>query len=215
MHDLRLTVRTLRATPVISVVAVLSLALGIGANTAIFSLINSLLLRTLPVADPERLVTVGVGPALSYRPNYSYATFDQIRRHGDLFDGAIAYGNCCGKSTLRIDGETQTVDDQFVSGDFFTTLGVPAAIGRMFTAADDVAGGGPDGPVAVISYRLWQQRFGGAAGVRHGAHRRPRCDLDRRRDAARLLRSGGRPIIRHRAPHQNGAIELSQHCVQR
>ena len=164
MQDLRLAVRALRATPIVTAVAILSLALGIGANTAIFSLINSLLLRTLPVADPERLANLGVGPALSYRPNYSYATFDQIRRHSDAFDGAIAYGNCCGKSTLKINGEMQAVDRQFVSGDFFTALGVRPLLGRMFIPGDDAPGGGPDGPVAVISYRLWQ-RFGGAASI--------------------------------------------------
>jgi predicted permease len=165
MQDLRLALRTLRASPIVTAVAVLSLALGIGANTAIFSLVNSLLLRSLPVADPQRLVAVSTGRAAGFRPSYSYATFDQIRQHGQAFDGALAYSICCGKVTLTIGGDTQPVDGFFVSGDFFSTLGVTAAAGRLLTPADDVSGGGANGPAAVISYRLWQERFGGAAGV--------------------------------------------------
>jgi predicted permease len=165
MQDLRLAFRALRATPIVSVVAVLSLALGIGANTAIFTLVNSLLLRRLPVADPQRLAAVSSARKVSYRPQYGYATFDQIRRHGQAFDGALAYTSCCGKSALTLGAETEMVDRQFVSGDFFTSLGVPALVGRTFTPADDVPGGGPAGPVAVISYSLWQRRFGGAARI--------------------------------------------------
>jgi len=164
MQDLRLALRTLRATPIVTSVAVLSLALGIGANTAIFSLVNSLLLRSLPVADPQRLVSVSTGRAADFEPSFSYATFDQIRQHGQAFDGALAY-SCCDRDTLTVGGEKQPVDQFFVSGDFFGTLGMTAAAGRLLTPTDDVSGGGPNGPTAVISYRLWQERFGGAAGV--------------------------------------------------
>ncbi|OFW22521.1 MAG: hypothetical protein A3H97_06380 [Acidobacteria bacterium RIFCSPLOWO2_02_FULL_65_29] len=163
MQDLRLAFRALRATPVVTAVAVLSLALGIGANTAIFSLVASLLLRPLPVAEPERLVTLASGSAFPEAP-YSYATFDQIRRHTELFDGALA-SSLLGRESLTIGGETERVESLFVSGDFFTTLGVPALLGRTLVPADDVAGGGLDGPVAMISYRLWQSRLGGAASV--------------------------------------------------
>jgi putative ABC transport system permease protein len=160
-HDGRLAIRTLFTNRLVSAVAILSLALGIGANTAIFSLVNSLLLRTLPVADPRRLVTVSVGPTAAQH-TYSYATFDQIRQHGQSFDGALAW---VWSSILTIGPEAQTVSTQWVSGDFFTLLGVPPQLGRTFSSVDDVAGGGPDGPVAVISYALWQRRFGGAASV--------------------------------------------------
>jgi putative ABC transport system permease protein len=163
LQDLRLAVRALRATPVVTAVAIVSLALGIGANTAIFSLINSLLLRPLPVTDPPRLVTLSTGPSLNEQL-YSYKVFDQIRQHRESFDGALAW---VGLATVALthDGETQIATDAFVSGDYFTTLGVPALLGRTLTLEDDVRGGGPDGPVTVISYGLWQRRFGGAASV--------------------------------------------------
>jgi putative ABC transport system permease protein len=164
MQDLRLALRALRATPVVTAVAVLSLALGIGANTAIFSLVNGLVLRRLPVPDPGRLVLVSAGEG-DFGRDFSYATFEQIRRHRQVFDGALAYDNCCATATMGIGGERQSVDYFFVSGDFFPTLGIRAAAGRLLEPRDDVPGGGPAGPAAVISYRLWRDRFGGSAAV--------------------------------------------------
>jgi len=163
--NLRLAIRTLCATPVVTAVAVLSLALGIGANTAIFSLVNSLLLRPLPVPRPDLLCGVAAGNEPVERSNFSYATFDQIRQHAQAFDGALAFSNCCGQSVVTIGNERWAADRFFVSGDFFSTLGLTAAAGRFFTPADDVPGGGAGGPAAVISYRLWQERFGGRADV--------------------------------------------------
>ena len=165
MQDLRLAVRALVSTPVVTAVAMLSLALGIGANTAIFSLVNSLILRTLPVAEPQRLVILSGRRNGDARPAFSYATFDQIRRHGQGFDRALAFSDCCEQATLRFGGEARPVDGFFVSGDFFGTLGVSALVGRVLTPVDDVPGGGPSGPAAVISYALWQERFGGAVSV--------------------------------------------------
>src|SRR4051812_5705696 len=98
MQDLRLAIRALRATPVVTTVAILSLALGIGANTAIFSLVNGLLLRPLPVKDPHRLVQVSTGRELTEQ--FSYKLFEQIRQHGDSFDGALAW-SLGGKSILK------------------------------------------------------------------------------------------------------------------
>ena len=158
MNALRLAVRALRATPVVTTVVILSLALGIGANTAIFSLVNGLLLRSLPVPNADRLVTLTVG---NTEQRFTYATFDELRRHGHLFDGALAWA----ESALAIGEEAEPAYVQWVSGDFFDTLGVRAFVGRTLTPADDVARGGPAGPVAVISHGLWQPRFGGASDV--------------------------------------------------
>src|SRR5260370_19263761 len=148
MHDIRLAFRSLRATPVVSLIAILSLALGIGANTAIFSIVNSLLLRTLPVADPAQLVMVSDTTNPGGSPSWTYAIWDNLRQRAQAFDGATAW------SSLRFDlaqgGETQPVDGMYVSGDYFATLGVPALLGRTITAADAVRGGWQDGAVATI-----------------------------------------------------------------
>jgi putative ABC transport system permease protein len=166
MHTLRLAFRSLRASPVVSVVAIVSLAVGIGANTAIFSLVDTVLLRALPVVDPARLAILATTvpsdgrPESSARPQYSYATFDQIRRHTDIVDGALAYTDCCGTAILDDGRERYSADRQFVSGDFFATLGVRAFRGRMLTPADDTPGAA-DGAVVVVSHRLWRARLGG------------------------------------------------------
>jgi predicted permease len=164
MHDVRLAIRSLRSTPVVSIVAALSLALGIGANTAIFSLVNSLLLRTLPVADPTRLVVVNdAGVTSPGIQSWTFAIWDNIRQRARAFDGAFAFG--APRFNLAQGGEQQLVDGLYVSGQYFATLGVPPLVGRTITEQDDVRGGGKDGPVAVISYAFWQRRFGGAANA--------------------------------------------------
>jgi predicted permease len=162
MSDFRLALRTLSATPVVTAAAILSLALGIGANTAIFSLVNALVLRTLPAAHAERLalITGRDGPV-----GISYGTFEQIRRYATSFDGALAFDHCCEATTLVVRGESRTVESSLLSGDFFETLGIAAHRGRLLTAADDVVGGGPNGFAAVISYRLWRDAFGGSRQV--------------------------------------------------
>ena len=93
MHDLRLAFRALRATPIVTVIAVLSLALGIGANTAIFSLVNSLLLRSLPIAEPERLATLGSWQGARWDINWMYETWNAFRPRADAFEGAFAVGD--------------------------------------------------------------------------------------------------------------------------
>jgi predicted permease len=167
LQDVRVAARVLRAAPIVTGVAILSLALGIGANTAIFSLVNSLLLRTLPVAEPHRLVAFTTEAARTQVTTtaWTYALWEETRQRApQMFDGAVAWSD--ERLNLSTAGsEVQAVDGVYVSGDFFSTLGVPALIGRTFTARDDVRGGGPDGPVAVISYGMWQRRFGGDANV--------------------------------------------------
>jgi putative ABC transport system permease protein len=160
MPDLRDAFRALKATPIVTVVAILSLALGIGANTAIFSILDTLMLRSLPVREPQQLGLLGDGDG---RRNTSWTNpiWEQVRDRQALFDGAFAWSGT--RFNLAQGGPTELVDGMWASGGLFEVLGVPAILGRTFTAADDRRGGGPDGPVAVISYSFWQRRFGGAA----------------------------------------------------
>jgi predicted permease len=155
-QDVKLAIRQLRASPLVSAVAILSLALGIGANTAIFSIVNSLLLRPLPVHEPQQLVTLTKG-------SWTNPIWEQIRDRHQLFDGACAWSET--RFNLASGGEAEFVDGIWASGSLFETLGVRAILGRTFATGDDRRGGGPDGAVAVISYDFWQRRFGGGADV--------------------------------------------------
>jgi predicted permease len=157
MSDLRDAYRSLRGAPIVSGVAILSLALGIGANTAIFSIVNSLLLRSLPVRDPHQLAIVTTARG---NDSWTYAIWEQIGTRADLFDGAAAWARQ--RFNAARSGETQPVDGLMVSGGFFNLIGVKPILGRGIVPSDDRRGGGPDGPVAVISYSYWQRQFGGA-----------------------------------------------------
>jgi putative ABC transport system permease protein len=147
---------------IVSIAAITSLALGIGAATATFTLVNSLILRPIPVANPERLTAITTAEAgqRGHTEQYSYVTFDAIRRHR-VADDAAAWST----SLLTIDGQGQAVSSMWVSGNLFSTLGVPAARGRTIAPADDITNGGSDGVVVMVSDRLWRQRFGGAADI--------------------------------------------------
>jgi putative ABC transport system permease protein len=163
-HDARLAVRSLRRSPTLATTIVITLALGIGANAAIFSVVNSLLLRPLPIADPDRLMTISFDSAIA-RGNtagfgWSLAMWENLQPHASLFDGALAWTPA--QFDLAEGGERQLIEGVFTSPRYFEVLGVPAVRGRTFTAEDDRPGGGADGPVAVISYGLWQRRFSGA-----------------------------------------------------
>jgi predicted permease len=160
MQDLRDAFRALKATPVVTVVAILSLALGIGANTAIFSILDSLIIRALPVRQPQQLALVGESRTGRNR-NLTNPIWEQIRDRQDMFGGAFAWSGS--RFNLAQGGPTELVDGMWASGGTFETLGVQAILGRVFSVADDRRGGGPDGPVAVISYSFWQRRFGGAS----------------------------------------------------
>ena len=162
-HDVWLALRTVRRAPGFTATIALTLALGIGANAAIFGVINSLLLRPLPVAYPHRLVTISSDAAIARGQAgvpWSFAMWEELQPHASLFDGAFAWTPA--RFDLAERGERQPVTGIFASGGYFETLGVAAIRGRTFTAADDRAGGGADGVVAVISYGLWQRRFEGA-----------------------------------------------------
>jgi predicted permease len=156
-QDLVYGVRVLRRSPSFTVVAVLSLALGIGANTAIYTLVDSLVLRSLPVRDPVRLVRLEGG-------SWTNPIWEEVRdRQHQILEGAAAFSDT--RFDLAKGGEAEFAGGFFASGAFFDVVGVPAILGRTFTLEDDRRGGGPDGPVAVISYAFWQRRFGGAKGA--------------------------------------------------
>ena len=155
-QDVRAAVRGLRKSPGFSAVVIGTLALGIGANTSLFSIFNSLIMRPLPVREPGRLALLTSG-------SWSYPVWQEIRaRSTDLFDGAFAWSR--ESFDLAQGGRVVPVDGAYVSGRFFDVLGLPAFRGRMLTPADDSATP-PDGRVAVISHRFWRQHYGGADDV--------------------------------------------------
>jgi predicted permease len=165
LQDFRYSVRTLRKSPVFLAVAVLSLALGIGANTAIFTLINQLILQPLPVKNPEQLVMLA-GRGKHYGGNngpdrISYPMYQEIRDKNQVFSGMF----CTYPSTVSasFQGGTELIGADFVSGNYFPVLGIGAAAGRVFTASDDLIQGGH--PLAVLSYGYWRARFGADRGI--------------------------------------------------
>jgi putative ABC transport system permease protein len=159
MTELRSALRALRTTPVVTLVVILSLALAIGANTAMFSLVDSLLLRALPVEHAERLVSVEQD---DLNDAWSYAGWRQIHARKDtLFDGALAFR--VSRFNLSPRGRADHVPGLMASGGYFDLLGVKPMLGRTFTEDDDRDGGGTDGAVAVIGYEFWQRRYNGAA----------------------------------------------------
>jgi putative ABC transport system permease protein len=158
--DVRYAVRLLRRSPAFTAVALLSLALGIGANTAIFSLIDTVLVKTLPVQDPHQLFFIdnsggksggGSGPP--------YPCFERLRDHNRFLSGIAAFDDRLFKVT--IDGVPEQVRGQYASGSYFDVLGLQPVVGRLLTPRDDseFGRGGPDGPVAVISHGYWSRRF--------------------------------------------------------
>ena len=156
--DLRYAARTLRRSPGFLAVSVLSLALGIGANTAVFSLINALMLRSLPVKEPQRLVeTTRLSP--EGKPwDVSYPLFLYFRDRLKSISGAAAEMEST--PAIAIDGAEEIVNAELVTGEHYSVLGVEPAAGRLLESADDVIS--PGSPAAVISYRYWQRRFGGS-----------------------------------------------------
>ena len=161
VRDLKFAVRQMRQAPIVSGVALLSLALGIGANVAIFSLVNALILKPLPVYEPDRLVILGLDSPRAVSTSLTNPVWEYVRDHQEVLVATAAWGNP--RFNLASGGETRNAQGLFVSGRFFDTLGVTAHIGRLFTTADDRRGGGTDGPVAVLSYGFWQREYGGQA----------------------------------------------------
>ena len=156
MQDLRYGFRTMRRTPGFTAVAVITLALGIGANTAIFSLLDAFLWEKLPVKDPQQLVFVrAIGSDGRTSGEFPYREFEQLRDHNSSFSGTYSFDSSNGSVT--VDGQSEIVPNDFVTGNYFEVLGVGALLGRTLTPDDDQPG---KKPVAVISYAYWQRRFG-------------------------------------------------------
>src|SRR5687768_4751396 len=157
--DVRYALRALRASPVFALVTIVSLGLGIGANTAIFSLVNAVVLKTLPVTRPEELVQVTYGEG-GTSGVFTNPIWEQIRDTQDAFTGVFAYGE--EGFNLTSGGEVRRASANWVSGDFFSTLGVRPAVGRLLTRADDVRG---CPAVAVLGHGFWQSEYGGSPAV--------------------------------------------------
>jgi predicted permease len=165
-QDLRFALRTLRKSPVFAATAIITLALGIGANTAIFQLLDAVRLRSLPVADPASLVRVQIKGGIhdfSYdnETALSSALWKQIRTQRGAFAGFFAWASR--QYAIGQGDQERIAEGLWVSGDMFPVLGIVPVKGRLFTPEDDRAGCGTSG--AVISYALWQSEFGGKDSV--------------------------------------------------
>jgi hypothetical protein len=161
LQDIQFAFRSFRRSPVFTSVAVLSLALGIGANTAIFTLVDQLILRLLPIQEPERIVLLaGIGRHYggnNGRNALSYPMYQDLRDRNQVFSGMMCryrFG-----ALLGVGGQTEAAAGELVSGNYFPLLGVRPALGRLYTSADDLRAG--QHPYVVLSYGWWQSRFGG------------------------------------------------------
>ena len=167
LRDVRIAVRQLARQPAFTAAAVLSLGLGIGANSAIFQLLNALTLRPLPVQAPHELVEVRLtgegrdGRHTGRNRQVSLPQYEEIARRQDAFSSLLAFGDT--RFNLSPQGEVRYVDGLWVSGSFFETLGITPFLGRLIGPDDDRPGCGA--PVAVISYPLWQREFGGRPDI--------------------------------------------------
>ncbi len=159
-QDIRYGLRILGRTPAITCVAIFSLALGIGANTAIFSLIDTVMLRMLPVQKPEELMQVRIkeprSPNDEANPTFTNPLWEELRSRQDFFSGIFSWSLT--EFDLSQGGTVHNVNGMFASGEYFSTLGVRPAAGRLLTAVDDKRG---CPGVAVLSYGFWQDHFGG------------------------------------------------------
>jgi predicted permease len=164
IHDLRYACRILRQSPGFTTVAVLSLALGIGANTAIFSLLNAVVLRTLAVPQPERLVQlVYTGPG-DWNPYFDYPQFEHLQRHSQTLSGVFA-ANYLGRANIVYHGVSELGQSLTAGANTFSVLGVVPQAGRFFTRDEDRS----DTAVAVLSDSCWRNRFGADPAIVGGA----------------------------------------------
>jgi predicted permease len=171
MQDFRYALRQLRKSPAFFSVVILTLGLGIGANAAIFSMVDWLVLRSLPIKDPQQMHFLAFArPGASSEIQFSYPEFVEIQKQtGDVFSGItpFIFGGLAGEqnsqSGLTADGTTKPVQTAYVGGDFFSMLGIAPAAGRFILSAEGKAAGAD--PVVVLSYNYWQTRFGGDLAI--------------------------------------------------
>jgi predicted permease len=167
VQDIRYALRRLRQSPGFAAVCILTLALGIGANTAIFTLVNAVMLQNLPVTHPKELYRLGnednccvIGGFQDNWSIYSYALYKEFRDHTPQFSELAAFQAGTSNLSARRSGATGPAEPfvgEYVSGNYFQTFGIQAFAGRVLTPEDDRPGGAP---VAVMSYRTWQEHFG-------------------------------------------------------
>jgi hypothetical protein len=161
-QDVRYALRMMRRSPGFTAVAVLSLALGIGANTAIFSLIDTVMLRLLPVREPGQLVEIlAKFPGQDRWNTFSWQAYQHMRDHNQVLSSLIAASNTNYGSFFHVRGEglePERVDGEYVVGNFFTVLGVKPAVGRLIGPEDDHVGAAAS-QVAVVSWPYWKSRF--------------------------------------------------------
>ncbi|MGH9397934.1 MAG: ABC transporter permease [Terriglobia bacterium] len=172
MQDLRYALRRLRRSPGFALVCIITLALGIGANTAIFTLVDAVMLKSLPVSDPGQLYRVGNADNCCVQGGmqdnwdlYSYDLYKQLRDHTPQFSQMAAFQAATQDVSVRRSGATgpaEAYNGEFVSGNYFSMFGVGSFAGRVIRPSDDTAAAPP---VAVISYRTWQTHFGGDPSV--------------------------------------------------
>src|SRR4051794_897778 len=164
--DIRYAFRILAKNPGFAAVAILSLALGIGANTAIFTLIDYIMLRSLPVRDPQQLAVIARNPTKP-SASFNYPDYVYIRDHNQSYSGVIASNGGGAALAFAVPGEqgasAEVLAGAHVSGNYFEMLGIGPTIGRLFTPADNQTEGAH--PYAVLSYDLWQRRFAGDTHV--------------------------------------------------
>jgi predicted permease len=165
LNDLRYALRTLRRSPLFTAMAVLSLSLGIGANTAIFSLIDALLLKSLPVRDPSALRVLDPIHQRGDRQGFSYPLYERVRDDNGVFTGVFA---CSGTSSMQVTGlaagsQSVSAAVEQVTGEYFQVLGVGPAAGRLIEPTDNISG--HPRPVAVLSYHFWKTSLTQDAGV--------------------------------------------------
>lgn len=167
LQDVRHAWRSLSKSPGFVAVALLSLAFGIGVNTAIFTLVNGILLKTLPVADPHRIVQVSEREDNHEDDRFGFAAFRGLRRQSGIFADALAFSNAF--VTLDTDGEADKIDLALVTGSYFSFFGARPVLGRLLDEEDDRVEGAHH--VCVLSYQTWQTHFAGDLGVLNRAVR--------------------------------------------